>query len=279
MARIIIEAAINGAVAKKSLNPNIAYSPDEIAADAIATCEAGAALVHFHARDPETGKFEFKHGDLYTQAYRRVRAKSKVMFWPGADIMAMRKGDPDNPDLLFCDPGSVNLVGYDPATRRITNEASVYRVPFEVARHQLEKIRELGMQATVQMFDASYARATLLFLEQGLLTEPLMIKFYFGGPELPFGLPLNAKSLDAYLEMFKGVRINWFAATLGGDNLPNIPLIVSMGGHVRIGLEDHHYADQGMLTNPQIAARAAATIRAMGHQVATPEQAREMLHI
>ena len=73
--------------------------------------------------------------------------------------------------------------------------------------------------------------------------------------------------------------LNWFAATLGGDNLPNIPLIVSMGGHVRIGLEDHHYADQGMLTNPQIAERASTTIRAMGRQVATPDEARAMLKL
>ncbi len=279
MAKIIIEAAINGAVAKKTLNPNFAYSPREIADDAIATCEAGAAIVHFHARDPQTGKFVFEHGELYTETYRRARAKSKVMMWPGSDIMSLRKGDPDNPDLLFCDPGSVNLVSYDPATKRIRNETSVYRVTFETARLQLDKIKELGLRPTLNMFDPSYARATLLFLEQGLLTEPLMIKFYFGGPELPFGLPFNVKSLDAYLEMFKGVRLNWFAATLGGDNLPNIPLIVSMGGHVRIGLEDHHYADQGMLTNPQVAERASTTIRAMGHQVATPDEARTMLKI
>ena len=171
----------------------------------------------------------FEHGELTPRTYRRARAKSKVMIWPGADFMAMRKGDPDNPDLLYCDPGSVNLVSYDPVTKRTRNEGSVYRVPFDAARRQLEKIQELGMRATVQMFDPSYARATLLFLEQGLLTEPLMIKFYFGGPELPFGLPLNVKSLEAYLEMFKGVRLNWFAATLGGDNLPNIPADRELG--------------------------------------------------
>ncbi len=140
MRKVIIEAAINGAVAKKTLNPNIAYSPQEIADDAIATYKAGAAIVHFHARDPQTGKFVFEHGELYTDTYRRARAKSKVMMWPGADFMAMRKGDPDNPDVLYCDPGSVNLVSYDPVTKRTRNEGSVYRVPFDAARRQLEKI-------------------------------------------------------------------------------------------------------------------------------------------
>src|SRR5260370_4401162 len=149
MAKINIEAAINGAVAKKTLNPNIAYSPQEIAEDAIATCEAGAALVHFHARDPQTGKFVFEHGELYTEVYRRARAKSKVMIWPGSDFMSLRKGDPDNPDLLFCDPGSVNLVKYDPATKPIPNEAAVYRVPCHAARRQLGQIQDLGTLSTV----------------------------------------------------------------------------------------------------------------------------------
>ena len=105
------------------------------------------------------------------------------------------------------------------------------------------------------------------------------VKFYFGGPELPFGLPPTLKSLEAYLEMLKGVRANWFAATLGGDNLPMVPLIVSLGGHVRIGLEDFQYARAGQLSNPQLAERAAATIRAMGHEVATPDEARAMLEV
>jgi len=117
--------------------------------------------------------------ELYTEALRRARAKSKVIIWPGADFMAIRKGDPDNPDLLFCDPGSVNLVTYDPATKRIGNEAMVYRVFFDAACRQLTKVQELGMRPTVQMFDPTYARATLLFLAQGLLNEPLMINFFW----------------------------------------------------------------------------------------------------
>src|SRR5260370_8254733 len=121
MAKIIIEAAINGAVAKKTLNPNFAYRPREVADDAIATCGGGGAIVHFHARDPQTGKFVFEHGELYTETYRRARAKSKVMMWPGSDIMSLRKGDPDNPDLLFCDPGSANLLTHHPPPNPIPN--------------------------------------------------------------------------------------------------------------------------------------------------------------
>jgi uncharacterized protein (DUF849 family) len=79
--------------------------------------------------------------------------------------------------------------------------------------------------------------------------------------------------------MIKDVRVNWFAATLGGDNLPLVPVIVSLGGHVRIGLEDYQYSHDGQLSNPQITERAASAIRAMGHEVATPAEARKMLEL
>jgi len=133
------------------------------------------------------------------------------------------------------------------------------------------------LRPTLQIFDPSFLRAALIFLDQGILTEPLLLKFYLGGPELPFGLPPTLKSLEAYLDMLKGVRANWFAATLGGDNLPLVPLIVSLGGHVRIGLEDYQYARDGQFSNPQLAERAAGVIRAMGHEVATPADARQIL--
>ena len=80
MAKVMIEAAINGNAMKK-LNPHIAYSPADIAADAIATCKAGAALIHFHVRNPETGKW-VHDVPLYAEVYRRTRAVCKALLWP-----------------------------------------------------------------------------------------------------------------------------------------------------------------------------------------------------
>jgi 3-keto-5-aminohexanoate cleavage enzyme len=280
MAKVIIESAINGVALTKSLNPHVAYDSVEIADDAIATRKAGAALVHFHVRDGETGKFVFEHNAKYTDVYRRTRSECDVLLWPGADIMSMTKGERASmPDLLFCDPGSLNLVSYDPAKKKIRNESAVYRNTYEDTRRTLTKLQELRLRPTINMFEPGFVRATRVFLDEGLLSEPLMVKFYFGGPELPFGMPPSLRSLEAYLEMLKDVRVNWFAATLGGDNLPMIPLIVSLGGHVRVGLEDYHYAREGKLSNPQIAEQAASAIRAMGHEVATPDDARRILEL
>jgi uncharacterized protein (DUF849 family) len=288
MAKVIIESAINGN-ASKQLNPHIGYSPEEIANDAIATCNAGASIIHFHVREPETGKW-VQDLPYYAEVYRRSRAECKALLWPtfpfGDDpaqrfshFVELSKDPATKPDLGVGDMASLNLVAYDPASKKIHGEDMVYQNSYSTIRYFLTMSRELGLRPTMQIFDPSGIRAALIFLDQGVLSEPLLFKFYFGGPELPFGLPPSLKSIEAYLEMLKGVRVNWFAATLGGDNLPMIPLIVSLGGHVRIGLEDYQYSREGQFSNAQLAERASSVIRAMGHQVATPDETRRILEL
>lgn len=288
MAKVMIEAAINGN-AMRGANPNIAYSSEEIAADAVATCRAGAALIHFHVRDPQNGKW-VQDVPYYADVYRRARRECDALLWPTFPtegdpatrvhhFVELSKDPATKPDIGGADMGSVNLVAYDAETRKISNGGFVYCNSYDTIGAFLKTMRELHLRPTLQIFDPSFLRAALVCLEQGLIDEPLILKFYLGGPELPFGLPPTLKSLEAYLDMLRGVRCNWFAATLGGDNLPMVPLIVSLGGHVRVGLEDFQYARSGRFTNPQIVERAAATIRAMGHEVATPADARRMLEV
>ena len=286
MAKVMIEAAINGN-ASKDLNPNIPYSPEEIADDAIATCQAGAALIHFHVRNPNTGAW-VQDLPYYSEVYKRTRQKCDPLLWPtfpfGDDpvrrfqhFVDLAKDPGTKPDLGAGDMGSVNLVSYDPITKNLGEGNFVYQNSYDTIKHFLEGSNELGLRPTLQIFDASFLRAALVFLDKGVLTEPLLLKFYFGGPTLPFGLPPTLKSLEAYLDMLSGVRCNWFAATLGGDNLPFVPQIVSLGGHVRIGLEDYQYATEGQLSNVQIVDRAVGMITGMGHEVATPDETRALL--
>ena len=259
MAKIMIEAAINGN-SDKARNPHIAYSPEDIAKDAIATCQAGAAAVHFHVREPDTGEWVQDVG-YYSEVFRRTRAHCNPILWPTfpfgddpverfAHFLELAKDPATKPDLGWADPGSVNLVSYDARTKTLSGGNFIYQNSYDANRYFLEQSRACGVRPTLQIFDPSFLRAVLVFLDQGLLTEPLLLKFYFGGAELPFGLPPSLKSLEAYLDMLHGVRCNWFAATLGGDNLPFIPQIVSLGGHVRLGLEDYHYGQAGQLTQP-----------------------------
>ncbi len=286
MAKVMIEAAINGN-AMRALNPHIPYSPEEIANDAIATCRAGAALIHFHVRNPDTGAW-VQDLPYYSEVYTRTREQCKPLLWPtfpfGDDpvrrfqhFFELAKDPSTKPDLGAGDMGSVNLVSYDLATKTLGEGSFVYQNSYDTIKHFLEGSNALGLRPTLQIFDASFLRAALVFLDKGVLTEPLLLKFYFGGPALPFGLPPTLKSLEAYLDMLTGVRCHWFAATLGDDNLPFVPQIVSMGGHVRVGLEDYQYATEGQLSNAEIVGRAVGMITGMGHEVATPEETRVIL--
>ncbi|MBV8360179.1 MAG: 3-keto-5-aminohexanoate cleavage protein, partial [Deltaproteobacteria bacterium] len=117
MAKVMIEAAINGNAMRK-LNPHIPYSPEEISADAIATCKAGAALIHFHVRDPESGKW-VQDVPYYSEVYRRARRGCEALLWPtfpfGDDpakrfshFVELSKDPATKPDLGAGDMGSVN---------------------------------------------------------------------------------------------------------------------------------------------------------------------------
>jgi 3-keto-5-aminohexanoate cleavage enzyme len=289
VAKIMIEAAINGN-GSKTANPNIAYSPADIAADAIASCEAGAALIHFHVRDPASGDWVHDIG-YYSEVYRKTRGKCSPLLWPTfpvkgdgksrlAHFLELAKEASTKPDLGAADMASLNLYSFDPDSKQVTEgEHFVYKNSFADIRYFLEVSRDLGLRPTLQIFDASGIRAALIFLDQGLLTEPLLFKFYFGGPELPFGLPPTLKSLEAYLDMLGDVRCNWFSACLGGDIFPLIPITISLGGHVRLGLEDFAYTHQGQPTNAQLIKRAALIIESMGHQVANPIDARAIIEV
>ena len=289
MAKVMIEAAING-VAMKDANPHIGYTPEEIANDAIATCKAGAALIHFHVRKPD-GEW-CQDVPYYAEVYKRVRSAlgaNAPLMWPtfpgGKDasvryshFVELSRDPATKPDLGAADMGSVNLGMWDAKAK--TLRGNTYQNSFDTLRDTLKLMKECGLKRpTLQIFDATFLRTTLIFLEQGLLTEPLLIKFYLGGPEQPFGLPPTIESLQAYTQLLKGVRAFWFASCFGGDVLKLAPAAVAMGGHIRLGLEDHQYTHEGKLSNPQLVERAVQIVKAMGQEVATPQDARKMLEI
>lgn len=285
---VMIESALNG-VSLRHRNPHVPYSPQEIADDAVAATDAGASTVHFHVRDPADGAWSHDVA-TYAEVFRLVRARRDVLLWPtfagGGDpkqryrhIVELAADAATRPDFALVDPGSVNLVGWDPAAREVLHPESVYRNSYATSRYFLEVALDLGLRPTLQIFDASFLRAALVFLDQGLLRPPLVLKLYFGGPEMPFGLPPTLVSVEAYRAMLDGVDACWFVATMGGSVLPLVPVAVALGGHVRIGLEDYHHASFGAPTNAALVERVTGIIEAMGARVASVADAREQLGI
>jgi 3-keto-5-aminohexanoate cleavage enzyme len=287
LTKIMIEAAVNG-VTTRDQNRNVAYRPDEVAADAIAASTAGASLVHVHAREPDGSWSD--NADYYTTIYGKVReTQSPPLLWPtfaGGKDVKKRYGhfggtgsSASKPDLGACDMGSLNVTRWDAKTRSFT-EQFVYENSVDFLIEAIRYMADLGFRRpTLQIFDATFLRTTLKLLEMGVLAEPLLLKFYLGSEAMPFGLPPTPKSIEMYADMLKGVRASWFVAVLGADVIPLVPHTVALGGHVRIGLEDYPHTDKGQPTNAELVGAAVKIIEAMGHEVATAADARKMLEL
>ena len=289
MRRVIIECAVNGAT-KRSQNPSTPYAVDEIVADCLAASDAGASIIHFHALGPN-GEWS-DDIEAYKAIIRGIRKSgrygAKALLWPtfapGTQVaerfshfINLSDTAETKPDLGACDMGSLNVVRWD-FDKQDFGRTVLYQNTLETCREALALMRRLGLeQSTLQIFEPTHRRMTLKFAELGLVPSPLLLKFYLGGPEQPFGLPPTPKSLESYLEILGDVPAVWFGCCVGGDVTPLMPHIVQMGGHIRVGLEDYHYRHDGQLTNVQMVEHAATIARAMGCEVATPDETRQML--
>ena len=289
MRKVIIEVAVTGNRARAD-NPNLPVTPQEVARDVEACVAAGASVVHIHARDPVTEAPVPEDARPYAETIRAIRARSRPLIWPSTPFGENPKPTPERfgflaelardpavkPEMAGLDMGTLNWTKVQDG--KVGGHIYVNRV------QQLEEVcrlvDQLGYPRTrLQMFDPNCLRTTLAFLKLGLLREPLALTLYFGAENVLIGLPPSLASLQAYVEMLKGVKAAWFASVIGGDVLNIAPFAVALGGHLRVGLEDYAYAAEGLPTNAELVARAAQVIRALGCEVAGIDDAREILQV
>ena len=294
---MIIEAAVNGGFTMKSHNPHVPYTPAEIAADAIAAVDAGAAIIHLHVREPDGGRVPTSAGLLayYQETFRLIRAQRQPLIYPTFPV-----GDPDDPlksstdpeprfrhfrdlardpstrsDLGAFDAGSLSIAMYDPETKTVRWPQHTYVNSFATVRYFVEGFRDLRIPATLNIFEPGFLRTALILADMGSLPEPLVLRLYFSAH---FGLPPSKASVDAYVAMLNGVQCEWFGSYIEGDIQPHLNLFAREGGHVRVGLEDFTYEHAGKPSNAELVTRAAEAAHSAGRPIATPAQAREMLH-
>jgi uncharacterized protein (DUF849 family) len=261
----IIEVAVNGTTARAP------RTPAAIAADARACIAAGATIVHNHNDAPMWVHDGVHPAGPYLEAWEPLLATG-VLFYAtqasgGAGIAIETRwahhvelARAGLPVLGLVDPGSVSLGG-----------DRVYVNTHDDARYALDRCIELGLAASISIFDPSFLRVAL-----ALDRPPCIVKLYFGDALL-FGLPPTEPSLDAYLAMLDGTGLPWSVAVLGGDvvGCGLAALAVARGGHLRVGLED--YAGDRTPTNAELVEEAAELVTAGGRRVATPAETRALL--
>src|SRR5262245_30744827 len=296
---VMIEAALHELV-NKSANPHVPYGPDEVAADAAACVEAGATLLHFHARDPESGEQRWHDDALYVDTVVRMRAfgvPADVPWYPTypgvqpevavhdsmphVDALARDVGL----ELAAIDVGSGNLSPYQPHTHEFLAADGVKRLPHSLFREFTEFCRAHGLRPYLGVYEPGHIRHVAAYLDAGWLDVPLVLKCFFSEHH-PYGLPPVSRSVEMTAEILAtvlaGVEYEWFVQCYGRAIWSLAPAALATGGHVRVGLGDYHpwdWPDTGgdQPTNAELVERAAKLAGDAGRPVGTVAETRRRL--
>jgi 3-keto-5-aminohexanoate cleavage enzyme len=275
MSKHMITVAVTGSVPTRDQHPGLPHTPAEIA-DATYDCyRAGAAIVHIHVRDPETGVATYRL-ELFRECVERIREKCDILInlttsgnnIPRKNVIEERLEPVElGTELCSLDIGSLNL-GYRPA---------VFQNPSDWSLAAAQRMRERGVKPEIEVFDMGHAWQARAMIEQGLFDDPPYVQICMGvrwGIEgTPENLLLMRKQLPA--------DIPWSVLGVGRAQLPLITMAVILGGHVRVGFEDNLYLRKGVLleSNAQMVEAAANIIQQQQGEVATTTDARQILGI
>jgi 3-keto-5-aminohexanoate cleavage enzyme len=275
-APVIVEAAINGNTPKAS-NPHVPRTPAEITMCALECLDRGAAIVHNHNDEPNIGGPARHDHAPYAEAWAPVLAKH-----PDALLHPTVRGMSDDAPIAerYAHLDALHGLGLLPMASADPGVVSIgpylYGNSAADADYMFAWCRERDLPVHLSVFEPGFLRVALKHLARGTLPSRVKVQLYFGGA-IPFGLPPNVASLDAYVAMLDGSDLPWMAGVIGGDVLDGgfAQAVIRRGGHLRVGLEDFHGA--GTPTNEELVVAATAAIRGLGHEVATSEQALQLL--
>jgi uncharacterized protein (DUF849 family) len=285
--KVIITCAVTGADDSVGKNPAVPVTPEQIAASSIEAARAGAAAVHIHVRDPETGRPSMEL-DLYRETVERIRDSGvdviiNLTTGPGARFVPSPE-DPSvpgpgttlaspskrvehiaalRPDICSLDMGSVNF-------GRMVFINSPQSL-LEMAR----AIRSAGVKPELEVFEAGHIRYTRHLLEQGEIDQPPLFQIVLG---VPWAAPATAEAM-LFMRGLLPANAQWAAFGIASAEFPMVAQAVILGGHVRVGLEDNLYLARGKPapSNAALVERAVQIVEALGESVASPPEAREML--
>ncbi len=287
MRKVILEVRCNE-YAMRDENPNVPWSPEEIAADAAKCREAGAAVLHYHAREPETGA-PSNDAALYGETIRRVREATDLVITPtlGATTIAdpierishipiLAKDPATRPDFAPLDLATTNIDPYV-SGRGFAVDDLIYPNPVAGIRGQLAQLAPTGVRPEAVLWNVGSARLLDALLETGDFREPVFAEVVLSDL-LRSCHPATERGLDALIDFLpQGRRLEWLALVVGGSVLHLAPIVLARGGHLAIGLGDFSFTELGTPTNAELVARLAREVRASGAEIATPDEARELM--
>jgi uncharacterized protein (DUF849 family) len=271
--KLIITAALVGAGTMRAQTPHVPITPDEIAADVIACARAGAAIAHLHVRD-ENGKNSMDTG-IFTEVVNKVR---KAVADAGLDVVInlTTSGSAFSEELRLAHLPILlpEMCSYDPGSMNWANSYVFLNTPKFLEKLGTECNR-LEIKPEIEIFDAGMIGNVEFYLKKGFLKQPLHYQFVL---DVPGGMPGNLESL-AYLLPKLPQGSTWSITGIGKAHIPMMLAGLSAGcDGLRVGLEDNVYLEKGVLaTNAQLVERAVQYGKMVGREIATAEEARQIL--
>lgn len=286
--KLIITLHANGP--SRDTNPNLAYSPREIADQAYECWQQGAAAVHYHICDPVTGAPSADVA-LFAETERLIKEACDIITFPtlGAlhapsegrvsHIVEIAKDPATRPDCIPVDITTTNLDAYDASRNEFSSGDRVYSNTTSTLMHISKSVSDVGVKPVPMFWDIASVRVTEKLVKMGVFQEPLFCEVsVYGEPYLAFGHPATVKGLEAVIDFIPPeADWRWTASVIGANGFNVLAAAMEWGGDVAIGLHDYPYPELGFPTNAELIARVADMGRAMGREVATAAEAREIL--
>ncbi len=286
---VFITCAVTGSGATQDRNINVPRSPKEIATSAIEAAKAGAAIVHCHVRDPETGE-PSRELNYYREVTELIRSSTtdvilNLTAGMGGDLVlgGVEKPLPPTqgtdmigaserlehiehclPEICTLDCGTMNFAEADYI---MTNTPGILREMGSI-------ITKLNVKPEIEAFDTGHLWFAKQLVKEGILESPALVQLFMG---IPWGAP---DDLNTFMAMVNNVppSWNWSAFSLGKNQMPYVAASILAGGNVRVGLEDNLWLEKGVLaTNAKLVDKAVKIIEHLGSQILTPSEVRKRL--
>jgi uncharacterized protein (DUF849 family) len=284
---VFITCAVTGSADSVRKNPHVPVTPEQIAASALAAHAAGAAIVHIHVRDPQTGAAS-RDPVLFREVVDRIRRRNHdvilnltggmggdLMIGPEHAPMAFRPGTDFvgpheriahildlSPEIGSLDCGSLNF------------DELLYGTTPGFLRTMARAYQQKNVRPELEVFELGHIELAKQLLAEGLINQPALFQLCLG---IKYGAPATPQAMMAMRDALPPGS-QWSAFGLGRLQIPMVAQSVLLGGNVRVGLEDNLYLDKGVLaTNAQLVERARAIIELLGVRVLSAQETRERL--
>jgi 3-keto-5-aminohexanoate cleavage enzyme len=280
---VVITCAISGAIANREQCPAIPYTPQEYAAEARRIVDEGGVQIHIHARSREgIPSYEVEDFVAIRDAIvAEVGDAAVINFSTGTIGVPVEKRiaylEAGRPEVAALNMGSMNYAKYSRKRREFVFKF-VFANPFEEIVDLLEAMRRIGIKPEHECFDLGHVGSLEPLMDMGLLEAPLHADFVMG---VVGGVPASARNLAAMADNMPAGRHHWGVIGIGREQWMLVAAALTLGGSVRVGLEDNFYLPDGEMarSNGDLIARARQMTEEVGRRPATVEQARALLGI